>query len=272
MDKLELEATWENFFQKRDDENKKKLVEHYFPYVKKIAEYMVKRFKNHITKEELMSYGVDGLYSAIEKFDKNIGAKFETYSYIRIRGAMIDGIRANDWVPRSVRKKQAEIEETKLVLERKDGKMISYDNVLEHLGIKKDFYKRKSKFQPIVISSIEVSHNTDIDNDDTQKDCNNNLIANNLAALDSNLIRKEFFSKLMGKNFTGEEKKIVYYFYFDNYNITEIAEKLQMSESKVCQMHQEIISRLKTRIKVNPEYFEDIVSIIGNCNDHSSLF
>ena len=93
--------------------------EHYYIYVRKIATNLSKKYNNKVSSEELASYGLTGLYRAIDYYDETRNVKFETYAYSRIRGSMIDGIRSDDWVPRSVRLRQDVIERARFKKEIK---------------------------------------------------------------------------------------------------------------------------------------------------------
>ena len=119
MDDIEVKKTWDHFLKKRDKKSQRKLVEHYFGYVKKIATKLSKKFNNKASMEELASHGLTGLYRTIAHYDKKRCVRFETYSYSRIKGAMIDGMRSEDWVPRSVRLRQSAIENAKHKKENK---------------------------------------------------------------------------------------------------------------------------------------------------------
>ena len=274
MKQQELSQTWDTYLTDRDDESKNKLVEHYFDFVNKIAFRLSRKLNNHVSSSELASHGVDGLYRAIERFDMTRGNKFETYAYIRIRGSMLDGLRKEDWVPRSVRVRQSNIEKERHNLENKYGKKMAEADILKRLDINEEEYNSNiGKFKAKSVSSIEACLNPDIDDSDNKKDFNMYLEAHNCAAPDGEVLRKEFLNKLIGKRFTNLERKIVYYYYYRDLTMKEIAEELEISESRISQMYHNILKRLKIRIKVNPSYFGDeILSIIERCNSNDSLF
>ncbi|HUU87476.1 MAG TPA: FliA/WhiG family RNA polymerase sigma factor [Candidatus Glassbacteria bacterium] len=265
---------WNIYLKNRDDKSKNKLVEHYFTFVNKIASTLSRKLNNHVSQPELASHGVDGLYKAIENFDETRGNKFETYAYIRIKGAMLDGLRKEDWVPRSVRIRETMIQKEQDKIQNDNGKKMTKTEALQKLGIKEvDYHKNPEKFRARSTFSIESCSNSDIDNDDNKKDFNEYLESHNNISPDSNLIRMEFLNKLIGKRFTKLEKDIVYLYYYEELTMKEIAKNLKISESRVSQIHQNILERLKTRIKINPAYFSDnILDIIGKCNNNNPLF
>ncbi len=274
MNKTKLDSLWKRYLKKHADEPKRKLVEYYYTHlVMRIARKLCVRFKYHISAEALASYGTEGLYRALKAFNPCMGVKFETYAYARVWGSMIDGIRKEDWVPRSVRNRQTLIEKTQDLLETKMGDRVSKSDVLKIVGIKEeDYHKNSAKFHAVSCSSIETNINSDIDNSDNRKDFNSSLVAHNISSPDSRIVRKEFFNKLIGKNFTPLERKIIYYYYYENLTMKEISAHLDISESRISQINQNILQRLKTRVKVNPLYFgKEIIEMINMCNDKSSL-
>jgi len=274
MQKTKLDSSWKEFLEKGTEKSKQALIEYYYlNLVMRIARKLCVKFKHHITAEALASYGTEGLYKALKAFDPSVGVKFETYAYTRVWGSMIDGIREEDWVPRSVRNRQTLIEKTQDILEIAVGDRVSKSEVLQMIGIKEeDYHKHSSKFHAISCSSIETNTNSEIDNSDNRKDFNSSLVANNISAPDSHIIRKEFFNKLIGKNFTPLERKIIYYYYYENLTMKEISDNLDISESRISQINQNILQRLKTRVKVNPQYFgRGIIEVINTCNDKNSL-
>jgi len=269
-----ISDVWDVYLKDRDENSKNKLVEHYFTFVNKIASMLSKKLNNHVSSPELASHGVDGLYKAIEKFDITMGNKFETYAYIRIRGAMLDGLRKEDWVPRSVRIRESVIQKEQDSLQGMSGTKVSKSEALKKLGINElDYNKNPEKFRARSISSIESCSNSNIDDNDNKKDFNTYLESHKNSSPDSQIIRKEFLNKLLGRRFTKLEKKIVYLYYYENLTMKELANKLNISESRISQIHQDILKRLKTRIKINPSYFSDnILDIIDKCNSSNSLF
>lgn len=274
MNAEELKDTWEAYWRDKQESKKNKLASHYFKFVERIAGSLSNKLNHRVQPDELASHGVSGLYRAIERFEVGRGNKFETYAYTRIWGSMLDGLREEDWVPRSVRIKHAKMEKVRQKLEAKNTAKVNNSDILEDMEIdESEFYSNIHKFIVSSISSIESCVSSDIDDDDNKKDFNTSLVAKNNPAPDSNLLRTEFISKLIGKSFTKLDRKIIYLYYYEELTMREIAAKLNISESKVSQLHQTMLDRLKKKIKTNPEYFgEDIFSTINKCNDTSSLF
>lgn len=270
---------WIKFGNEKNKNKKKKiekqLVEIYYPLVRKIAYGLAKRINWKLTPDELSSFGVDGLYISINRFDIKREFKFETYASIRIRGSMLDGIRKEDIIPRSARINHKNIERTRDFLESEKCRKIFDYEVLKKLNIKDEEYNKNNKyFNPVSFHSIEGSNicHSDIQ-EDYKQDSNSCLKDNKVSSSDSIIIRKEFFNKLVGKGFSKMEQRILYYYYYKNITMENIAEILGMSESRISQIHKELLPRLQDKILRNPKYFgEDIQKIIQNCNNRDLLY
>jgi RNA polymerase sigma factor for flagellar operon FliA len=277
MTNIEIQNTWKDYKSTNSLDAKNKLVKHYYKYVRNIASKLAKKINNKLSCEELTSLGLDGLYDAIHGFDLTKNIKFETYSYTRIFGSIIDNLRYNDWVPRSVHIRQSTIEKIRQQLESEMGEKVPNTFVLERAGIDEtEYHKNCKKFIASQTASIEVGQDSVLYGEDNKKDFNIFLESKNVSSPDSNLIRKEFLNKLIGKNFTLEERKIIYYYYYEGYTIKELKELLKeynITESQISQLRKKILKRLKTQIEINPDYFDsDILKVIGSCKNKGSIF
>lgn len=255
-------------------ESRNKLVEKYYPLVKKIAYKLAQKLNWKISPEELTSFGVDGLFNAIGKFDVEQGVKFEHYASTRIHGSMIDNMRKIDLIPRSVRLNNNNFEKTRSQLESKEGRLITDDEVAEELGISiSEYNKNIKKYHPTVFSSLEGSDMSSDNADAFKADFNSSLMSHNTPSPDSKIIRKEFFNKLLGNGFSSTERMIVYLYYYKNYTMDRIAGKLNISESRVSQIHKDVLPRMKKKIERNPKYFsEHVEELIKSTNDSGLLF
>lgn len=277
--KIEHYELWLKYKSEKDLRRKNKfqnqLIVLYYPLVQKIAYGLAEKIGWKKTPEELTSLGIDGLYVAIEKFSLERGVSFPTYASRRIKGSMLDGIRKEDTIPRSVRMNHNTIERARVILESEKGRKVLEYEVIEMLGIDNEEYdKNRKKYHPVTFSSIEGSDIVNTDNQETYKqDSNDTLIDGEVVTPDSHMVRKEFFNKLVGKSFSKIEQKIIYYYYYKNITMDEISQKLELSESRISQIHKDILPRLQDKILRNPRYFgDDIYSVISKCNDKSQLF
>jgi len=259
----QIDILWKNYFKNKNIKNKQKLVEHYYQYVKNISNSVSKKI-NWIIKP-------DELYKAIEKFDPNRGVKFDTYAYQKIKGSILDGLRYEDWVPRSVRQRQDNIEGIRAKLENKLGRKPTDQEVFKELGIDElDFHKRPSKYHAMGKSSIEDSINPEIDNN--KKEFNNKLTCKNEYNPEHNMLRKEFFNKILS-SCTKEEKTIIYLYYYQKLTIKQIAKKTNTSDSNISQKHKNILKKIKYHINNKNNYFsDDLIDIITKYSNKESIF
>jgi len=271
---------WVKYKNSQDESEKKKikqeLVKLYYPLVNRIAYKLAPKLNWKVSVDELTSFGIDGLYIAIDKFDLERKIKFESYAPIRIYGSMIDCLRKEDRVPRTVRINSNKYEEIKNKLESKKGNKALDNEILKIMGItEKEYLKNMKKYNPVSFSSIDNINVSNIngENDCLHNDQNSNLIDTAAKTPDSTLIRKEFFNKLLGKNFSKLERKIIYMYYYENLTMDKISKQLKMSESRVSQLHTSLIEKLKDKINRNPNYFsDDIYNIMNNSDDSEILF
>ena len=264
------EQIWIDFASETDEKKKanitKELVEKYYPLVKKIAFSLANKLKWHVSDDELSSFGVEGLYTAIKRYDMTQGVKFEYYAKTRIRGSMLDGLRKEDTIPRSVRINHAIYEETKFNLESELERKVTEEEVIEKMGINKTSYMQNTKkFTPTMFASLYGITSENNGNEEFKQDQNENLIDKKSDSPGNNLKRKEFLNKLIGKNFSKTEQTIIYLYYYCDYNMDKISKILNFSESRVSQIHRKILPRLKDKILRNPKYFgDDIYDFIQN--------
>jgi RNA polymerase sigma factor for flagellar operon FliA len=263
---IELKDLWNIYFDvknKKDDEAnfvlfkeiEKRLVEHYYPIVRHVAEKLHMKL-NQITVDELVSMGVDGLYDAISKFDNSRAIKFETYALYRIRGSMLDAIRKSDWIPRLVRSKASQIEKQKQLAESEVGHKLSNSELAAKMGITEKEFENIYKTAPAVHSVHELENE---DNEHTIDYIDDHTVASPIEPM----LRTEFFHKLMGKSFSPLERKIVWLYYFEDLTMHEISDTMQMSESRVSQIHNLTLKRLKNKALKNPQYFKDVMEMIS---------
>jgi RNA polymerase sigma factor FliA len=264
INETELEARkqlWNAFFDSKNAEDigdvniKNKLIEKYFYIVSIIAKKMHQRITS-VSVEELESMGVDGLYDAIDKYDRTFNNKFETYAALRIRGSILDAIRKADWIPRLVRSNTKRIEKQRNRLEADSGKHLTNAEMAEKLNLSlEDFEDQlKAAYTPSIYGSENVSMN--------EKPIHEIKDTKTVQPIET-MMKQEFFSKLMNKNFTPQERKIIYNHYYEKMSLQEIGDKMKLSECRISQIHQNICKRLKVKIEKNPEYFSDILLLLN---------
>ena len=235
------------------------LIVAYYSLVENISERIAPKLKE-ITAEECASYGVDGLYEAIEKFDRTKGIQFRTFAPHRIRGAILDNIRKVDWVPRLVRQRNTLIDRLKESFYKTHGYNPSDSDMAEILHYSKDQFDTLSqKATPTGVSSM---HNNPSGEQDGEFEEMLNVKDSKDGDPIFRMLRDEMFKKLLGHDFTKLERRIVYLAYYESLTMKEIAVQTNFSESRISQMHSEIIRRLKQKVERNPLYAVELEKIL----------
>lgn len=227
----------------------------YLPLVRYNAERIYARLPDEVDIEDLMSAGLFGLMDAIDAFDLERGVKFETYCAPRIRGAILDELRSMDWVPRLVRHRSAKVEHARAALELELGRQPTRDEIAGHLGVDDEEYKKLHR-DSSAVGVISLSRKCrqsdggrevreiDVIRDDTQA---NPLIQT----------QKRDLKDLVTKGLSRAERLIVILYYYEEMTMKEIGQTLDLSESRVSQMHSSILMRLKAQMQSRSRDFDN---------------
>jgi len=223
------------------------LMEHYLPLVRYTAERLHVRLPSEVDVEDLMSSGLFGLMDAINAFDLERGVKFETYCTQRIRGAIFDELRAMDWVPRLVRSRTAKMERARKELEMSTGRRATEDEVSTHLEVTSDEYtKIKRDSQPISMVSLDRKwFETDSSRDVREID----VVADRRQENPAAKLQRDDLKFLLTRGLSRAERLIVILYYYEEMTMKEIGVTLDLSESRVSQMHSSILARLKAQMQ-----------------------
>jgi RNA polymerase sigma factor for flagellar operon FliA len=248
-----VEEVWRSYKTSATDELRNFLIENYLHLVKSTAERMHMRLPGEVDVEDLMSAGLFGLMDAIDAFDLERGVKFETYCTQRIRGAIFDELRAMDWVPRLVRSRTAKVERARKALEMELGRRPTDREVCERLEVNGAEYKKLSKdSKPVNVVSLnrkwfETDSSKDIREIDVIQD---NRQEDPLAEL-----QKKDLKLLITKGLSRAERLIVILYYYEEMTMKEIGMTLDLSESRVSQMHSSILARLQAQMQYRSKEF-----------------
>lgn len=222
----------------------------YSPLIKFVAHRLAIRLPTHISVQDLISAGVIGLMDALSKYDPNKGVEFKTYAEFRIRGAMLDELRAMDWVPRSVRQKATHIERTILHLENKMGRPVEDEEVAGELGISlEDYYNSINEINGLPLFDREMIQNKVFKL--TGKDILDLLLDEQENDPFHQLSLKELKGALATaiEELPHKEKLVISLYYFEELTLKEIGEVLQLTESRICQIHTKVILRLRAKLR-----------------------
>ena len=254
---VELRDLWRRYKSDGDQRARERLVVAYSPLVKYVAGRTAAGLPPHVEEADLISYGLVGLISAIERFDLSRDIKFETYAIMRIKGAIIDELRSLDWVPRSVRARAREVERANAKLEHTLQRAPTDQELAAELGITVD--ELNESLLAISHSSIvaldELWSVSDSSGDqvslmDTIEDPN---APDPSRALDVGDLKDRIADSIA--KLPEREKLVIALYYYENLTLREIGEVLGVTESRVSQMHTKAVLRLRSRMQ--EESFDD---------------
>ena len=245
---------WDAF--KADPENQElrnRLVELYLPLVKYNGERIWSRLPEGVELDDLVSAGVFGLMDAIDAFDLTRGVKFETYCVPRIRGAMLDELRTMDWVPRLVRSKASKLNEAIKSLETRLGRQPTEVELAAQLEIS------VPELEKMILDANAVgliSLNKKWYETDSYKDVREIDILEDKKGEDpTRRIQKTDLMRLVTKGLNRNERLIIILYYYEELTMKEIGATLDLSESRVSQMHSSIVQRLQSQLeRRRPEF------------------
>ncbi|MGE5557394.1 MAG: RNA polymerase sigma factor WhiG [Bacillota bacterium] len=241
---------WESFKSNPNPEAKEKLILKYAPLVRYVAGRVAIGLPPNIEIDDLVSYGTFGLIDAIEKFDITRGIKFETYAISRIRGAILDGLRSSDWVPRSVRQKAKELERVCNELENKYGRSATDEEICSALKMNlKDFHQLLSEVSCTTLTSLDELWAIQGHDEDSVRVID---LVKNQESMDPSLQVElgEIKRILAGAidKLTEREKTVIALYYYEGLTLKEIGEVLDVSESRVSQIHTKAVLKLRGKL------------------------
>jgi RNA polymerase sigma factor FliA len=249
----DIQQVWRDYRASPATDLRNQLVENYLPLVKYNAERIWSRLPEGVDLDDLISAGVFGLLDAIEAFDLERGVKFETYCVPRIRGAMLDELRTMDWVPRLVRSKATRLEESRKAMEAALGRPPRPDEMAEKLGVSLADYDRMAGDATAV--SL-VSLNKKWYETDSYKDVREIDILEDKKAEDpTHRLQNRDLMRLVTRGLNRNERLIIILYYYEDMTMKEIGATLDLSESRVSQMHSSIVARLQQQLAARrPEF------------------
>ena len=218
----------------------------YAPLVKRIAHHMMAKLPASVEIDDVIQTGMLGLLDAVNRYEESHGAQFETYAAQRIRGAILDGLRQADWLPRSFRRDLRRIENAISKLEQRHGRAPSEQEVAKELDMPLGEYQKMLQdargYQ--LISFEDFSHGED--GDYLERHCED-AQANPLDTLLDRKLRERLVQGI--ENLPEREKTVMGLYYEEELNFREIGEALGVSESRICQLHSQAIARLRGQIR-----------------------
>jgi len=239
------EKLWKAYAKSQDAEIKEKLIIEYAPLVKYVAGRLSVHICHRIEYEDLISYGIFGLIDAIDKFDYGKGVKFETYASLRIRGAIIDSMRKMDWIPRTLRQKNKQLEQAYSELEMELGREPTDEDVADRLDMTleeaRDLIKKSS-----VITLISFDDYLTQNHEEAFVGINNTAPETPEDTYDKKELQ-EMLAEAIDK-LSEREKKVVMLYYFEDLTLKEISRIMDVSESRISQIHSKAVLKLQGKL------------------------
>lgn len=245
MDEASKNKLWEEYVKSRSNAVRDKIIIEYAPLVKIVAGRLSIYLGYNVEYDDLVGFGIFGLIDAIDKFDYYKGIKFETYASLRIRGAILDQIRKMDWIPRSLRQKQKKIDTAANKLETQLGRSATEEEIAKEIGIDTDEYltwQGQTKITNIVSLDefIESSGEKGIDS----------VKVSTYEQPEQVVMQNELKQMLMDSlnTLTEKERKVIMLYYYDELTLKEISLVLEVSESRVSQLHTKALQKMKQKL------------------------
>ncbi len=242
MKEQDRDKLWASYTKHPTPEIREQIILEYAPLVKTVAGRLYMYLGSNVEFDDLCGYGVFGLIDAIDKFDSTKDVKFETYASLRIKGAILDQIRKMDWIPRTIRQKQRKLDEASKSVEMRTGKPASDDEIADELGITSDEYVSWQS-QLKVTGLVSLNEFMEAGNEPVS-----DATYNSHFITPEDNISKEELKKVLSealKQLTEKEQKVILLYYYEDLTLKEIARVLEVSESRVSQLHTRALMKLK---------------------------
>lgn len=243
---ITIEQVWKEFFETRSEACRNSLIVHYLQTVKYTADRIRVKLPGNVEVEDLIQAGIFGLMDAIDAFDPGRGVKFETYCTPRIRGSILDELRSMDWVPRLVRARAHQLDKAHVTLEAQLGRIPTEQELASEMGLgKEDFHRLQRDASAVGLLSLNNKFNdTDGETDVREIDILEDTHSQNPVTE----AQKRDLKNLVSKGLTRAEKLIIFLYYYEEMTMKEIGATLDLSESRVSQMHSSVVFRLKAQM------------------------
>ena len=245
--RMQLAATRPRPPAKKRPASSEKLIHEYLPYVKRIVQRIANHLPASVDVEDLMNVGVMGLIQAVDRFDPKRDNKFMTYAIFRIKGAVLSELRSRDFLSRSSRRKLRELEQTCQKMEQRLGRDVEDVEVAEELGIDLEDLHRTRQMSSISFISFEE---LGLSSRDEKEKLMNFLVHNEEDALSQTRLRELRSALARGiEQLPEKERMVMSLYYFDELNMKEAGEVMNITESRVSQIHSQAIMRLRKKMR-----------------------
>lgn len=239
---------WEEYARSKSSEMREKLIIEYAPLVKLVAGRLSMYLGYTVEYDDLCSYGIFGLIDAIDKFDVFKDVKFETYASLRIRGTILDQIRKMDWIPRTIRQKQKQMENAMREIEAEKGRGATDEEIAEKLGISGDEYQ-DWQGQMKVTNLVSLNEYLEAGGPEVANDSAGG--SSSYFDMPEQALEKEELKEVLKEaleDLTEKEQKVILLYYYEELTLKEISRVLDVSESRVSQLHTRALQKMKGKM------------------------
>ncbi len=245
MTETERTKLWEKYVQKKTPELREKLILEYAGVVKLVAGRLSMYLGYTVEYDDLVGYGIFGLIDAIDKFRLEKGVKFETYASLRIRGAILDQIRKMDWIPRTLRQRQRQIENAEKKLEAEYGRPAKEEEIAQELGLSQEEFgnwRSQVRFSSLIYLDDYREQNGEpqIDPVSTKR------YEQPEQAIEKQELKRQLQEALQA--LTEKEMKVITFYYYEELTLKEISRILGVSESRVSQLHTKALQKIRVQL------------------------
>lgn len=245
MDETGKNKLWQEYIKTQSSEVREQLIVEYAPLVRLVAGRLSMYLGYNVEYDDLVGYGIFGLIDAIDKFDYNKNVKFESYASLRIRGAILDQIRKMDWLPRSIRQKQKKIDAAMSKIESEKGHVATDEEIAAELGISLDElinWQGQTKASNLISLDEYTEAGSEVKMD---------TVGNAHFDQPEEVLEKEELKVQLAEaidSLTEKEKNVIVLYYYEEMTLKEISVILEVSESRVSQLHTKALNRMKKKL------------------------
>ncbi len=245
MDEASKRKLWNEYWQTKSLELREKIIIEYVSLVKLVAGRLCMYLGYSVEYEDLVSFGIFGLIDAIDKYDLNKDVKFETYASLRIRGSILDQIRKMDWIPRTIRQKQKQIDQAIKAIESDTGRNATDVEIARRLQItEEEYYTWQGQLKSVNVISLNeyLEQGSDIPN---TGECDRKF-AQPTEVVEMMELKDMLVESL--HKLTEKEKKVIVLYYYEELTLKEISRIMEVSESRISQLHTKALLKMKKEL------------------------
>ncbi|WP_074435658.1 FliA/WhiG family RNA polymerase sigma factor [Oceanobacillus jeddahense] len=250
LDPSQEQVLWKNWMTNQDNESANILIENYMYLVSFHTERIVSQLPNSVDREEIRSYGLLGLYDALHKFELKRDLKFDTYASFRIKGSIIDGLRKEDWLPRSIREKTKKVEQASELFEQKHQRVAQPEDIAEITGM--PIQEVETTLRDMVLSNmLSIEDKPKGHENDLKEGIGYNVSDKPELSPEARLIQEEWKGELIEgiKSLNEKEQLVISLFYQEELTFTEIGQVLELTTSRISQIHKRSIVKLRSTLQ-----------------------